>query len=459
MTHDPAAEQTELLPLPLTVIRTETALTRYPVHRLAKKGLVEIELRNADASFRWEVSYNSKYGQPGPLAYKVDTLVINRSIEEARRPLPELIRLGSLRDIANAVGTGEANTSTLKKALLQNASAFISAKIRFKRGDGAEVTTEFAGTRYSLVFTGEKLPDGRKADAVYLVLNSWYRQVLDSAQTRPLDYDYLKDLSPGAQRLYELLSFQMYGAQTYARPRAKLVYSEFCTYAPQTRYLEFEQVKKQMHKLHAPHRKSGYIAAVQFEAVTDDKGQPDWHMLYTPGPKAKGEFALATGRKPRARAGRAVQESLPLAADNQDQSREGETPAALTPEQEGFLSELVGYGVSEGEARRLVTERLDSCRAKIPAIPYLPESQGKKNRGGSVRAFLERDDWAIPEAFAEAQAAAVKEKRIQAKRAAIEACPLCDRSGHRFIVTPEHPRGAARVCTHNPATEERYQAA
>ena len=67
-------ELTELIPLNL--IRTETALSRYPVHRLAKKGNIEIELRNNETAFKWEVSYNSKYGQPGPLAYKLDTLIM-----------------------------------------------------------------------------------------------------------------------------------------------------------------------------------------------------------------------------------------------------------------------------------------------------------------------------------------------------------------------------------------------
>ena len=50
--------------------------------------------------------------------------------------------------------------------------------------------------RYSVVFTGEKLPDGRKADAVYIVLNDIYMQVLNGAMTRPLDYDYLKACPP-----------------------------------------------------------------------------------------------------------------------------------------------------------------------------------------------------------------------------------------------------------------------
>jgi hypothetical protein len=82
---------------PLTPIRVETALSRYPVHRLAKHGDVVIQIKeigkNGEAVIRWEVSHNSKYGQPGPLAYKLDALIVNRRIEEAARPIPRIVTL------------------------------------------------------------------------------------------------------------------------------------------------------------------------------------------------------------------------------------------------------------------------------------------------------------------------------------------------------------------------------
>ena len=77
------------LPVP-SPIRVETALSRYPVHRLAKHGDVAIDIREKNAtgemSIKWEVDYSKKHGQPGPLAYKLDTLIINRRIEEATPP-------------------------------------------------------------------------------------------------------------------------------------------------------------------------------------------------------------------------------------------------------------------------------------------------------------------------------------------------------------------------------------
>ena len=53
--------------------------------------------------------------------------------------------------------------------------------------------------------------------------------------------------------------------------------------APQIRYTTFNQVKKQMFKLHAPHREAGDIVKVEYRETTARDGQPDWEMLYTPG--------------------------------------------------------------------------------------------------------------------------------------------------------------------------------
>src|SRR3954469_1478186 len=97
---------TELVPQ--NVIRVETALTRYPVHRLAKQGTASIEIRekspNGEVLIQWEVSHSSRFGQAGPLAYKIDTLIVNRRIEEASRPIPKIIKLGSQAAIAEELG-------------------------------------------------------------------------------------------------------------------------------------------------------------------------------------------------------------------------------------------------------------------------------------------------------------------------------------------------------------------
>lgn len=353
-------------------IRVETALSRYPVHRLAKHGDIAIDIRerNADGemSVKWEVTHNSKYGHPGPLAYKLDTLVINRRIEEATRPIPRVIRLGSLRELIAELGSSNNATEKIRKALRQNAGAFITAKIDFKLKDGGSRTLEADFTRYSVVFTGEELPNGRKADAVYIILNDIYMQVINGVTARPLDYDYLKSLPPAPQRFYELLSYQMYAAIKNDRPRAKLLYSELCTYAPLTRQSDWEHARKQLSKIHAPHRKSRYIGKVDFQETLDRDGRPDWIILYQPGLKARSEYRAFAKR-----GGPAVLEMEPFDYEP------APLPLLNPPEASPLVSELAGHGVTPAMATQLIQAHgEEAIRTQLEHLEWLLEKKPEK---------------------------------------------------------------------------------
>src|SRR5580765_4476670 len=120
---------------PATITRAETALSKYPVHNLSKTDSITIHIRRkgeaGEADIQWAVSPSREYGEPRQLAYKVDTLIVNRRIDEAGRPIPRIIRLGSLRDLCHHldISPGGDNFAGLRLALLQNASAFITAKL------------------------------------------------------------------------------------------------------------------------------------------------------------------------------------------------------------------------------------------------------------------------------------------------------------------------------------------
>ena len=398
---------------PLNRIRVETALSRYPIHRLAKKGIIAIDL-DGDNEVKWEVTYNSKHGQPGPLAYKLDTLIVNQRIDEMGRPLPELIRIGSLSDICRALGshTNGGNIADVKRAFLQNAFTAITAKIRGKTKSGKEKWFEIGYTRYSVVFTGETLPDGTEADAVYVILNPPYRDLLNHVELRPLDYDYLKQLAPGAQRFYELLSFQIYGAIAGSRPRAKMLYSDYCKYAPQIRYFDFDHVKKQMYKVHVPHRESGYITKVEYQQTTDTQGLGDWEMFYTPGPKAFVEYQAFTNRqlpqmKPpstRAGQGKLVQSAFDLNSWD---------PTLLT--------EMTSRGIAEAKARDLLAN-LKPGQEVMDQLEYVDTLIAKDRRGKvenppGLYVFYVRDNVAPPAGFWSSRKTKLHEQAQQMKNA------------------------------------------
>ena len=409
----------------LNRIRVETALSRFPVHRLAKKGTVSIDLQRASdeikTDFRWKVSYNSEFGQPGPLAYKIDTLIVNRRIDEAPRPLPEVIKLGSLREICRDIKITDHNTDLVKQALHQNASAYITAKVTYKTKNGREKRAEIGYTRYSVVFTGETLPDGSTADAVYILINPSYRDMLNQVEVRPLDYDYLLELAPGAQRFYELLSFQIYGAIASGRPRAKMLYSDYCRYAPQTRYPDFDHAKKQMYKIHQPHRESGYIVKVDYQEYTDREGNTDWEMLYTPGPKALAEFQAFTNRQIRliegnSRAGQPeARRTAEIASEPVQEALE------LVAEESPLLNELERRGITPKKARELIAslkprqrlldqlEYIDSVIAQAP--------RGKFHNPPGLYISVVQQNGSVPDTFISSRTRRLLEEAQQKKNA------------------------------------------
>lgn len=443
--------------LPLNTIRVETVLSRFPVHRLSKRGQIQIDINErgeaGELLTKWEVSYNTKYGQPGALAYKVDTLIVNRRIDEAPRPVPEILKLGSLKEIGDELGLADSgkNRNDIKRALHQNAGAYVTAKRTYKGADGIERTAEVSDTRYGIIFTGEKFPDGSRADAVYLMLHRAYREIINTAPIRPLDYDYLKDLSPGAQRFYELVSYQIFAALKNERPRAKLLYSYYCTRAPQIRYLDYDHVKKQMYKVHAPHKNSGYIASVELRETRDGDGRPDWEMFYTPGRKARAEFRSfkrAARSLAATRASRGPHEhdhmALPLAGEV------GHASQALSTELESLVAGLVGHGVAEKKARELVQAKPGAVSLHLRAVPYLPEGQGKKNFAGRLVKAIE-NDYELPRAFVEVLEKEQRGKGAKPRAVKEDECPYCRGfSGWRYV---NGFSGPVRPCTHDPQKE------
>src|SRR5262245_41452247 len=86
---------------PIIRIGTETVLSQFPIHKLSKgKEPLEIQFTKTNPRGKvttvWRVSPSRDYGEPGILAYRIDTLIINRLIDQARPAVPEVIRLGSL---------------------------------------------------------------------------------------------------------------------------------------------------------------------------------------------------------------------------------------------------------------------------------------------------------------------------------------------------------------------------
>ena len=361
---------------PEQIIRTETVFTRFPLHQLAKSGRTKIEITRVNSKGKlttlWEVTENSKYGAPGILAYKVDTIVINRRFDEIGFPLPEVIHVGTLEQVCEMLGLSKngTNYSHIKKAFLQNASAFITADLHYNGNSGSDRYIKLGCTRYSVIFTGQKMPDGKKANGVYLLLHPHYRAELNKNKIRPLDYDYLKKLTPSSQRLYELISFEIFAALSHDNPRARMRYSELCRFAPLTQYWGWERVKKQLYKIHKPHLRAKYIEKVEFETAQDSEGRADWWIYYTPGVKARAEFRSSQDKKFK----------LQLKTYQSKASELSESELAL-------VKDLVSYGVTEQRAREVVAGHREAAERELEAFPYRDRSKIKDPAAWLIKAI------------------------------------------------------------------------
>ena len=180
-------------------------------------------------------------------------------------------------------------------------------------------------------------------------LNQPYWDVVNNAPVRPLNYDYLKELHPAAQRFYEVVSFRIFAALKNSRPQARLLYSDYCAFSAQKRHSDHEHFRVQMYKVHKPHLDSGYLKSVSIDPARDAEGQLDWMMHYSPGPKAHAEFLTFTSKQK----GPEALEPTPGAAGEKVQSVE-EKAGQGSEVDEAILRELIDRGIAEARARKLL---------------------------------------------------------------------------------------------------------
>lgn len=275
------------------------------MHQLAKRGhqeirIIERNLRGGQVSLYWKVEPSLAAGRPGQLAYHLDTLVIKQRLDRLSRPVPRLIRIGTLREIARELNHG-GDTNAIKRTFEQNAATFIRAKVRYRTKDGSEEALEGYFNRYNVFFRGQKLPGGKTAETVYISLNDPYYGLINRKGWRPLDFGYLKQLPPTAQRFYELLSPKIYAVLKNGHEQAWTRYSEYCRYAVQKRQGTRRRMQIQMAPIHRPHLESGYISEVRYRQTASEDGMEDWFIYYAPGPKARAEFKRFNPDDSRAR--------------------------------------------------------------------------------------------------------------------------------------------------------------
>ena len=248
-------------------LRSEFHFLRFPFFdlspRSSKKDRIEIkeikETEEGNINIWWKVIRGLDNNLPSSFARKIHKEVVEKAINDLKRPISRLIKLGSLWQIckkANITPAGR-NYKEIRRVLKDIKTATIDVKGTFRQKEKSGTKKFFEGTfnLYDMVFfTGETLPDGTEADVVYVLLSDMYVQNFNNNFVVPLDYQYLQSLEGDiASRMYEVLSVWFYPALENRKKYIQKQYSEICNYFPLTRQDAKWKARGQLKSAHQQH--------------------------------------------------------------------------------------------------------------------------------------------------------------------------------------------------------------
>lgn len=285
----------KITPPQLEIIRSEYNFLKYPMFDLSGSKRDRIIFQESKSSkgllseTSWKVSRGLDYQFPGSLARKIH-IYLESILSKLKKPIPSLIKLGSLRQIAEAIGicpdSGK-NLNLIKSALKSVAATTIEAKGTFKLKDNKS-TSFFNGIFHlydAIYLYGEILPNGTSADSVYVILSQLFTQNYNNSYTIPLDLTLINMMSGDiTSRLYELLTLWFYPILKNNITFLDKAYSEICNVCPLIRQPAKNRAIKQLNRAHVELKGKGIIAEVpSFSCYQDD----DWMLKYIPGERAK----------------------------------------------------------------------------------------------------------------------------------------------------------------------------
>jgi hypothetical protein len=233
--------------------------------------------------------------------------------------------------------------------------------------------------------------------------------------------------------------------------RAKILYSEYCTFAAQQRYYEYEPFKNQMYNVHKRYRDSGYITKIKYEATTDQEGKQDWWMYYTPGPKAYAEFETFHPKKPKSPATLREPEGTNTHPQAPHTQTEGQPPLQSEPARKARVVVKYFYYLFHGtktvdpsprelqQALELITTHgVDRTRYIVDyAHQVAPDSDYRPQFFGGILPFTSR-------ALAHFEEAQIRKQAEQA----ISACTLCNDQG-RISYIESNGHSFSANCPHD----------
>lgn len=325
---------------------------------------------------------------------------------------------------------------------------------------------------------GQELDDGSIADRNYVWLSDWYLENLNAHYLLPIEFETYKQLKNNISKaLIPLLQVWLYASRETGSFEKR--YSELCQILNVREY----QHKSKINEKLAPSLNElvgqGYLKDWEIQKTSDGR---DFKIIFRHGHKFYADRAAVkrlAGRKPKAGDNRppeppkkANRPEIPKSEKEVEESQNSafaaipepqpepaltaNLPATMTEAHRAVLQRLhLEYQITFDKAMKLVGNSFEETVRQLDAFRF--REVKPKNRAGFLIEAIEQA-YSLPETYHEYLRAADERKIQENRKAEIEACSLCNESGWRNVKSERDTfYGVMHQCTHDPATELRYE--
>lgn len=282
--------------LPPEKIRSEVNFLIYPIFRLERRredGIIEVKMiverDNQKLELFWGVYPHPYFGIPGPFDKKVFD-AIQEIIEELPRPIENPIPIGSFYSLCKRMGIEACGKSyaMIEDSLKRLTGIMIDSKETFYDKSKKRWIEEMFHLFDKVVFAGEELPDGTKADTNYVYLSSNYLNNINNGYVKPIDYKFYRELNSNiARRLYEILGVKFYPIfqRNVDIKFIRYLYDTLCELVPMKKQKYLSLIRQQLEDAVTELKDKGFIEKCEIKEEKDK-----FYIYFYPGPRAKEEF-------------------------------------------------------------------------------------------------------------------------------------------------------------------------
>lgn len=291
--------------------------------------------------------------------------------------------------------------------------------------------------------TGQELDDGTTADKNYVWLSDWYLENINAYYLLPIDFDTYKQLKNNiAKALIPLLQIWLYASREQGVFEKR--YDEICQILNIAQYSYPSKIKEKIAPSLNELIKQDYLSEWDVVETADKTG---YKIVFWHGRKFYQDQTKRLSKANKAR------RSVAAGKAGGKTNRKYQLPPGS---EEVFDRLRKEFDVAEMKALELVRNfQPEKIKAQVESFSYRRESV--QNMSGFIIRAIE-NDYSLPEGYVEILKKRERAKAEKARKAAIDACPLCDNNGQRNVKSEMDTfYGVMHECTHDPEVEEQFE--